>query len=263
LKQLLAILVPTHTATDLQTYLLGDTSLAEIDVLNQKVEVGVAITGQGAFNKHKLMDVKCKCWQCIGIEVRGKIVPEENPARLTYLRQTSADLYPEADFYLIVDHNLEFRKGSARRYLQAVDFLNKRPDVGAIFCGSHKEGFGERIVPYTDAHNSTSRGILVRNDQEGLLFPFGTLDLAGSADESVLAVWINLKGLWVYKQWNNPSIHYPIKGREFLEKGKTIKNNVHNWDVANENCFRWCREKLMLPEETDMYGRRFVNTILK
>lgn len=266
-KQTLAILVPTHTEHDLRKYLLSCRSLEEMNHLNKYAKTSIAICGQPPFHWYPYDTMKCNTY---GIKVSIQMVPQENPARLTFLRQTSADLYPEADFYLILDHNAEMVYGSAGCYIQAMSFLNKYRTVGAIFCGSSR-GAPEAahgvptIVRYEDKHNSTSRGIMVRNDLHGQLFPPATLSLAGSGDESVLALETNLRGLWVYKQWNNPTLHHPENpsDREKLEPGKTIKNNVHNWDVANANCFAWCRSRLGWAADVDMYGRAFINKQFK
>lgn len=183
----------------------------------------------------------------------------ESPPKMAALRQASFQQAASAEFIVMLDDDMELRPGSAAAYLRAINYLRSSPECGAVLCGGFfgSHYFGDRIVPYRGKMPGTDQGIVLRNDVNGNLFHEDCLPLVGGAEEVSLLVSINLRNLFVAKQFRNPTAN---KNRLPTNIIGATNSQLHSIQIVEKNQNLWACNALGLPIG---FGKRMVNLKFK
>jgi hypothetical protein len=258
MKPSFSLILPINKKVNAFSDIFSLSSLLELNKLNEIVDVAVLIAAQGKFDvearerAHLLID-------SVGMEARIIAVPEENPCRMAYLRQTAALLKPESDFYMFVDDDFEFVNGSAAKYAAALDYLLDNDTCGVVGSYGHfgSVSYGDEIRP--DAIGkiaATAKGLILRNVFEGHLFPDEVLAMPGPMEEMAAIIWLNIHGYYYAKQFKIPT----------KNKGKTKRvsnevhegdNQLHSADLAAKHIRAWIRKVTNRPYY--LYGDPILN----
>lgn len=180
---MIAIIFPSNTK-NAHRFILSERSMMEMRRLST---VGIGIAAQGECDAPYMKRLRAILTE--RIELRVSYHQQEPVARMAHLRTRSALLWPEATYYFIVDDNVEFVPGSARKIKDAVQYLEKNPQCGMVACAGHFGGhpFGGRITPFRGRHIATDRGLLLRNCGEAI-FPPWAWNYVGGGEEDALSM---------------------------------------------------------------------------
>jgi len=254
----LSLNLPINKIDDPFRDIFSDRSMAEMVKLNEHVELAVLICAQGAFDAAAQERAKAIC-AAHGIDCRVTEVPEENPCRIAYLRETANLLKPESDYYMLLDDDNEFVPGSAEKYLAAIAFFEANPKCGSL--GNYGEfgsvAYGHEIRP--DPHGkiaATQRGLMFRNIFEGRIFPEETLMMFGPYEEMAAIIKVNLAGYWYAKQFKVPT-KIKRKIKKIADGSHPDDNQLHSIELGNANVRAWIRRVMNKPYY--LYGDSILN----
>ena len=183
----------------------------------------------------------------------------KGPIVSTYkLRHDAAALWPEADFWMYCDDNLRFQEhgtpqypeGSAERYLQVLDYFATFPKCGVVMCEGSLGGAHARyqIRPTRNGLIATQNGLFYRNTTGGKLHPGAEYKILGGMGETAPAFRLMSEGMFIAKQFNNPTRHL---NRHYFSDTDKPDNHVTNYEkVIKPNAERYIRELYEDPEWT-------------
>lgn len=182
-----------------------------------------------------------------GIETRYVMAEAENPPRMCYLRQQAANLWPQADVYMLADDNMVFQpgtltpeirvpRGSGERYAEVLDYMASYPYCGLVQCHtSDPANFGASIGPTNNGLVTTNKGLFIRNVAFGILWPDETHKFYASLEETVAGYLVLERGYFAARQYHNPTRHAIHKvGSD---------EGLHSRDLIEVNAGRWIRER--------------------
>jgi len=164
------------------------------------------------------------------------------------LRQTAADLMPDADVFVFIDDNFEFLDGAAAVYDEVARFCCDVSDASVIQCQGSLGGgsFGRAVKRSTTHHwTGTERGLFLRNDFDGLIFPRDALGLVGGYEELIAAYW-RINKFNYYKRFFVPVKHSgrtkTLDMRNRFEPTGNAVGPIHDLQIAEQNAFAYLRE---------------------
>jgi len=123
--------------------------------------------------------------------------------------------YFHSDFFIGVDSDFLFKKGSFKKYDQAIDYLLLNDQCGVVWCSSFLGGSqqGDDIIPFWGGFPWRDRGLVFRNMEQIFPLDFAGFihndlrDITGLFDEQ-MSIWTIAKyGFYPAKQMNNPTLH--------------------------------------------------------
>jgi len=185
-----------------------------------------------------------------GFEVKYRVEGVlEKPLNLIKLRTRCAELSPYDKYWLFVDDDFRFvketpkiKRSSGRRYLEAIDYMDRFDKCGVLNVKSFLGGKPQwlKIIGVDAEMIATNRGLFLRNMQEHgfLLSPGNTHYLVGGLEETLFGYERISRGYFVAKQMNNPTVHISAAGR-VSDKG----DNMHNTTIMDANIAGYIREK--------------------
>lgn len=173
---------------------------------------------------------------------------EQRPYSAYVLRQQCADLWREADYYMLCDDNVIFSEhgttaypfSSAQRYHQVLRYFATFPTCGVVTCEGSLGGAIQRtdIRPTTSAIMATARGLFFRNIWKGQIHTEHELTLKGGLGESILAYKLMEYGYYIAKQFNNPTRHLHLtKAR--ARDGRLINDERFHGEALAYIRLRW------------------------
>jgi len=184
---------------------------------------------------------------------------EKSRHRMVHLRTEATRLAPDARFWLHLDDDIELRPGYMEGLHDARDFLEARPEFGAVLLASHFGGhpYGRRVIEFRGRHPATGHGILFRARPEGAWFPEGAATIVGGGEETLSLAFINSLGLRVAKRFNVHARHIHRRGGpKLLEKNSATV--IHDVDIAQAGCFAVAADLLGVPRGK-VHGHPVIN----
>ncbi len=261
----LSLVIATNTTGNILRDFLSPQSLAEMAKMREAFPVEVLMAAQGDWatdpeNQRVMRDLLS------GVDVPLIIVnlPQENPVRMAFLRQSAAMLNPHAKYYMFVDDDLEFmphsfKPSSGDKYIAAVAYMDENDKCGSL--GQYGEfgsvAYGHDIRP--DPHGkiaATAKGLILRNVFCGRIFPDEVLAMTGPFEEMAAILYLNLHGLYYAKQFKVPS-KYKRGVTKVSDLHGPDDKGLHSLELGNANIRAWIRRTFNQPYY--LYGDSIIN----
>lgn len=262
----LGIIIPTNQPTEFFS-VMHDT-LVHLSPMLKQIRVSLLMTFQPPWTKTQMQQVEARC-AFLGLGFRSVFYRHKkgSTARMAHLRNAAAELLPQANWYMLADDNLRFMAhgtpcyagGSAERYLQVIHYLNAFVNCGTVMCEGSLGGAAARlsIRPTKVGLIATARGLFFRN--MGVpLYTTQECALLGSLEETYPAFRMMAQGMFVAKQFNNPTRH--LHRHSFRDVGLPPTHITNYAHVIKPNGERYVREVYDDPHWTHN-GRYFPNAV--
>ena len=253
-KKLLSIAFPTNNPNAFRRCFLK--SFSYLLSLKNIIEINICCIFQPPWTKKEIAEVisKFKEMNCqlnyIFLIPMGKI------PKMIHLRRLSMELSVEADYFLMIDDNLEFKakignrlQDSGERYSQCIKYLETYKTCGLVQCegvfgGSHQKF---NIQSSKAAYFWTARGLLLRNI--GIEKMFGdTSRFVGGGEEPVVTYHIIENGFYPAKQFYSPTAHkrehhHVDVSNNSIDKQAGSGSPINDLSIMYKNNFKYIRER--------------------
>lgn len=258
MRKSLSLILPINKVGNVFSDVFSPGSIAELQRLNEFVDVAMLLVAQGAFDEAAQARA-IAAFESAGLEIRVAVQPEENPCRMARLRQIAALLKPESDYYMFMNDYMEFCAGSTAKYIAAIEYMEKNPTCGSLGNYGHfgSVSYGDEIRP--DAIGkiaATAKGLMIKNVFEGRIFPDEVVEMPGPYEEMAAIIWLNLNGLYYAKQFK-----VPTKTKRYAKRVTDLHiegdNNLHNATLGAANIRAWIRRVTDRPYY--LYGDAILN----
>jgi hypothetical protein len=217
MKPKLGIILPTNNPESFFKYF--GVSIKHLAPMNESMDCRVLCNFQEPFDGG-LVAAALTLIEESGFKVHWLMSPAERPASMFRLRNDCSLLWPEADFYMFADDNLEFAAQgtpqfpapSWKRYEEVIDYMTTFPNCGVVMCQGHLGGVGHQLkikqanIPFCGII-ATNRGLFFKNTNAGRLYDASEVKLAGSGEECLLTFKLMASGFFMAKQFNVPTNH--------------------------------------------------------
>lgn len=234
-------------------------------ISNLKGMVGFALCCQSPWEESEAEAAKdyleSQGFQCQYTFAKSKEAGEVAPS-MSRLRATAAALFPEVEYYIFGDDNMEFSGGtpmfprsSGQRYGEVIHYMEKHKRCGVVCCVGALGGMPQKlkIKPTTIGLIATSRGLFLRNiDKKRGLFLPEVIGLPAGLEETAASFPIVDAGFFAAKQFFNPTL---LRNVTKLTADQPT-DSIHNSTVIEGSIQKWVRDKWM--DHTWMHeSRRF------
>jgi hypothetical protein len=221
-------------------------------ISNLQGKVGFALCCQKPWTSNQVTSARNLIWdygfECRVVEAFSREIGEVAPS-MTRLRHHAAGLFPESEYYIFGDDNIQFTEGtrqfprsSGERYAEVIDYMDHFCKCGVVCCVGALGGMPQqyKIKPTSIGLIATSRGLFIRNLKKstGLFLP-EVVGLSGGLEETAATYPIVDEGYFVAKQFFNPT---QLKNVHKLT-GEHPADSIHNDQVIRLNIQDWVRRK--------------------
>jgi len=238
------LLVPTNKPVEyIQDFLLKPSSTEALKPLLEKHPVGISLISQRMTEPEFAGAIDGRGFASYQFTKRAP----ERPVRFNLLNQIGAIAARDSEHYLMVDDNLEFRKDSGRRILQAVDYMDAQPRCGSIQFTGHLGGspFGERIVPVKSYFSSTARGILFRNINDGRIYTEEQCRQVGPFADCIVTINALCAGYYFAKSFNHFTQHRDKQTTATYNAAES--DNLLHDHLLEESFLPWFEKEFLRP----------------
>lgn len=210
----IVLLIPTNKQDVLFDYALSFDGLRSMSELFERHECIFSLSLQPPFTEQDVVDIQRRCREA-GAKASCVFVAQESPPRMSFLRQSAANLHPDADFFVWWDDNMMgtfgtdmYPRWTGARMLEAFNYLERFPRCGILNMEGPRGGnYSEWKIKPSNARWWTSRGLIYRNAFSGSLYHDGAMEVKGAFDDVMPGFKLVEAGYYCAKQFNNPTRH--------------------------------------------------------